>query len=110
MYIHSLKGLKAKPMGRIISVTDDVVRAFYDDTIAMLEISEYLDNECKPTLCGKRFITDTKLAQKLDITKRALQDYRDKGLISYYRLDGKILYSEDDVDDFLRSSYRPKFC
>ena len=55
-------------------------------------------------------MTDTQLAQRLGITKRALQDYRDRGIISYYRLDGKILYSEDDVDDFLKSSYRPKYC
>lgn len=95
-------------MGRVIKAADDDIKAFYNDAFAMLEISERLEQECKPSLCGKRFITDTKLAQKLDITKRALQDYRDKGLISYYRLDGKILYSEDDVEDFLRSSYRPK--
>ena len=45
MYILFLKELKTKPMGRIISVTDYEVRAFYDDTIAMLEISEHLDSE-----------------------------------------------------------------
>ena len=96
-------------MGKIISQSDESVKSFYDMTLAMLEIAEHLKEECKPALCGKRFLTDTKLAQKLDITKRALQDYRDRGLISYYRLDGKILYSEDDVDDFLMASYRPKF-
>lgn len=96
-------------MGRIVSTNDEDIKAFYDDTLAILEIAEYLKKECNPALCGKRFLTDTQLAEKLNITKRALQDYRDRGIISYYRLDGKILYSEDDVDDFLKASYRPKF-
>ncbi len=96
-------------MGRIVSNNDEDIKAFYDDTLVILEIAEYLKKECKPALCGKRFLTDTQLAEKLNITKRALQDYRDRGIISYYRLDGKILYSEDDVDDFLKASYRPKF-
>ncbi len=96
-------------MGRIVSKNDEDIKAFYDDTLAILEIAEYLKRECKPALCSKRFLTDTQLAEKLNITKRALQDYRDRGIISYYRLDGKILYSEDDVDDFLKASYRPKF-
>ena len=96
-------------MGKVISQSDECVKSFYDMTLSMLEIAEHLKEEYKPALCGKKFLTDTKLAHKLDITKRALQDYRDRGLISYYRLDGKILYSEDDVDEFLRASYRPKF-
>ena len=40
---------------------------------------------------------------------RTLQQYRDSGRIAFYRLDGKILYDEDDVRDFLALSYRPKF-
>lgn len=97
-------------MGKIINASDADVQAFYTDALVILEISEYLAKECKPALFGKRFITDTKLAQTLDLTKRALQDYRDKGYISYYRLDGKILYADDDVDKFLRASYRAKYC
>ena len=97
-------------MNRTVKPDDVAIKAFFDDTVAILEIAEQLKTECKPTLCGKRFLTDTQLAAKLNISKRALQDYRDKGLISFYRLDGKILYSEDDVDDFLKLSYRPKYC
>ncbi len=97
-------------MGKIIDSSDANIKGFFDDTLVMLEITEWLKDEIKPSICNKRFMTDTQLAQRLGITKRALQDYRDRGIISYYRLDGKILYSEDDVDDFLKSSYRPKYC
>lgn len=96
-------------MPKIITSSDEKVHTFYSDTIAMLEMAESLKKECKPTLCGRHFYTDTQLSEKLNITKRALQDYRDKGIISFYRLDGKILYSDDDIDVFLKASYRPKF-
>ncbi|WP_350449396.1 helix-turn-helix domain-containing protein [Xylanibacter rodentium] len=80
----------------------------------MLRLVPKLTSTCCPdTSCFTCSIGSTANRRngnnKLDITKRALQDYRDRGLISYYRLDGKILYSEDDVDEFLRASYRPKF-
>ena len=33
----------------------------------------------------------------------------DNRQIAYYRLDGKILYADDDVEEFLQSTYRPKY-
>ena len=66
--------------------------------------------ECyHPLLGGKRFITDAQLAAKLGVSRRTTQDYRDKGYFPYYRIDGKILYAEDDIEQFLQSNYRPKF-
>ncbi len=60
-------------------------------------------------LMGKRFVTDAQLSDNLNISRRTLQDYRDKGKIPFYRLDGKILYDESDVESFLSELYRPKF-
>ena len=66
--------------------------------------------ECHhPLLGGKRFMTDAQLADKLGVSRRTTQDYRDKGYFPYYRIDGKILYAEDDIEQFLQSNYRPKF-
>ena len=66
--------------------------------------------ECyHPLLNGKRFITDAQLADILGVSRRTTQDYRDKGYIPYYRIDGKILYAEDDIEKFLQSNYRPRF-
>ena len=45
----------------------------------------------------------------LGVSRRTTQDYRDRGLLPYYRLDGKILYAEEDIEIFLQSNYRPKF-
>lgn len=85
------------------------IKDFYINSFAILEIAERLNDEFKPTLMGRKFYTDAQLAEHLNISRRTLQEYRDNGMIAYYRLDGKILYSDNDVDEFLKSSYRPKY-
>lgn len=85
------------------------IKDFYINSLAILEIAERLNDEFKPTLMGRKFYTDAQLAEHLNISRRTLQEYRDNGMIAYYRLDGKILYSDNDVDEFLKSSYRPKY-
>lgn len=77
-----------------------------DDITAMCQ---QLKDEYHPLLHGKRFITDAMLSEVLGVSRRTTQDYRDRGLIPYYRLDGKILYAEEDIEIFLQSNYRPKF-
>ena len=85
------------------------IKNFYADSLAILEIIERLNEGIRPTLLGKRFYTDAQLAEKLNISRRTLQEYRDNGLIAYSRLDGKILDADDDVETFLKSTYRPKY-
>lgn len=96
-------------MAKVVTPHDEELKSFYDDSLIILEIITRLKEECQPTLNGKRFYTDTQLSEILNVSKRTLQEYRDSGIISFYRLDGKILYSEDDVNEFLKSTYRPKF-
>ena len=37
----------------------------------------------------------------LNITKRTLQSYRDKGILPYTRIGGKFFYRESDLADYL---------
>ena len=94
---------------RIITRNDECVKIFFAQSRDAVEKSEKLIRDYRPSLMGKRFITDAQLSEKLNLSRRTLQDYRDRGLISFYRLDGKILYDESDVENFLMESYRPKF-
>lgn len=43
------------------------------------------------------------LSAKLNVSKRTLQDWRDKGLISFSQVGQKIFYTHQDVEDFLAS-------
>ena len=94
---------------RIYTAKDEAVRQFFSQCRLSIEMSEQLIKEYRPMLMGKRFVTDAQLSDNLNISRRTLQDYRDKGEIPFYRLDGKILYDESDVESFLSELYRPKF-
>ncbi len=94
---------------RIYTAKDEAVRQFFSQCRLSIEMSEQLIKEYRPMLMGKRFVTDAQLSDNLNISRRTLQDYRDKGKIPFYRLDGKILYDESDVESFLSELYRPKF-
>lgn len=59
----------------------------------------------KPLFNGERYITNFQLSKKLNISRRTLQTYRDKGLLSYILLDGKILYKESDIENLLEKNY-----
>ena len=86
---------------RILRLTAQV----YD----IADMCQRLKEEYHPLLHVKRFITDAMLSELLGVCRRTTQDYRDRGIIPYYRLDGKILYAEEDIEIFLQSNYRPKF-
>lgn len=63
----------------------------------------------KPSFRNEIFLTDRELSEKLRVSRRTLQAYRESGRLPYYQLDGKILYKESDVQRALDSFYRKGF-
>ena len=57
-------------------------------------------------MAGENFYTDRELAEKLKVSRRSLQHYRDSGLLAFTRLGGKILYRSSDIEKLLDSCYR----
>lgn len=58
-----------------------------------------------PLFNGERYLTDHQLSEKLNISRRTLQTYRDKGILPYILLSGKVLYKEFDVENLLEKNY-----
>ncbi|PXV57159.1 helix-turn-helix protein [Dysgonomonas alginatilytica] len=72
------------------------------------EISENMEQSIKinkPSLNGERYLNNKQVCDILHISPRSLQDYRDKGRIAFYKLEGKILFSESDVYKMLEDNY-----
>ena len=44
--------------------------------------------------------------EKLKVSRRSLQQYRDSGLLAFTRLGGKILYRSSDIEKLLDGCYR----
>jgi len=59
----------------------------------------------KPAFHGEHYITDYELSQKIKISRRTLQEYRNQGLLPYIHLGGKIIYKESDIEKLLTSYY-----
>lgn len=73
-----------------------------DETAENMEQSIKIN---KPSLNGERYLNNKQVCDILHISPRSLQDYRDKGRIAFYKLEGKILFAESDVYKMLEDNY-----
>ncbi|MCD8029603.1 MAG: helix-turn-helix domain-containing protein [Bacteroides sp.] len=72
----------------------------------MVKAVEKVITNHKPLLNGERYMTDKEVSDRLKISRRSLQDYRNEGRIAYIKLGGKILYRESDIQKMLDQEYR----
>lgn len=60
----------------------------------------------KPLFGGEHFLTSKEVCERLYISLRTLQDYRDRRIIPYTQFAGKILYKASDLERMLEKNYR----
>ena len=60
----------------------------------------------RPLFGGEIYLTGREVCERLFISPRTLQDYRDKGIIPYTQIAGKILYKLSDINRLLQENYR----
>lgn len=59
----------------------------------------------KPLFGGEHFLTGKEVCERLYISPRTLQDYRDRKIIPYTQFAGKILYKASDLEKILMMNY-----
>lgn len=89
----------------LIDENDRVVIAFSEAIEQILFAVENIVTNCKPLLNGEHYLTDREASDKLKLSRRTLQDYRDKGILPFYRLEGKVLYKGSDIQKILDANY-----
>lgn len=62
----------------------------------------------KPLFGGEHYLTGKEVCERLYISPRTLQDYRDRGIIPYTQFAGKILYKASDLKRMLDKKYKSK--
>ena len=60
----------------------------------------------RPLFGGERFLTSKEVCERLYISPRTLQDYRDRKIIPYTQFAGKILYKISDLERILEGNYK----
>jgi len=93
----------------------DSVKDLNMDADEMLVVLSALDkvNRCikevaqthKPLFGDEHFLTGKEVCERLYISPRTLQDYRDRRIIPYTQFAGKILYKELDLERLLEGNY-----
>jgi len=93
----------------IITKEDDRIRKAFEQ-IAQIKDQIIGPEENSPILFnGERYLTDADLAEKLFVSRRTLQDWRNQGIIGYIKIRGKLIYRESDIRRLLRENYRDSF-
>ena len=72
----------------------------------MLVGIENLEVGNRPVLGGERYLTDKEVAERLKVSRRTLQEYRNARLIPFIVFGGKVLYKEHDIELLLKENYR----
>ena len=60
----------------------------------------------RPPLNGERYMTDKEVAERLKVSRRTLQEYRNDRKIPFVIFGGKVLYRETDIERMLEDNYR----
>ena len=60
----------------------------------------------KPLFGGEHFLTGKEVCNRLYISPRTLQDYRERRIIPYTQFAGKTLYKASDLEKILMMNYK----
>ena len=69
------------------------------------QIVDKLIAEVEPSLLGEHYLTTEQVMSHFHISRRALQNYRDKGIIPYTSIGGTLLYPESKINEVLERNY-----
>ena len=93
----------------VITHKHEWVRGLFSELDRITKDAAMVADENQPLLGGEHYLTDRELSQRLKISRRTLQNYRNNGILPYRQLGGKILYRESDIERVLQSCYRDRF-
>lgn len=85
---------------------DEGILSFFRTLDHMVERLGCLSRSYRPMLNGERFLSDRELSERLKISRRTLQEYRNEGKLPYIQLGGKVLYKESDIERMLQNGYK----
>lgn len=86
------------------SRSSEILELFYNIEKINNNIDNYTDTH-KPMIPGGTFLGNKEVCKLLQLSPRTLQYYRDKRLIPFYKLEGKILYKMTDIQRMLENNY-----
>ncbi len=93
-------------MNEVITNNDAQIKDFMASVDSMMVEMMAVAENFRPSLSGTRFLTDEQLANLLHVNRRTLQEYRNNGFLPYYKVCGKVLYKESEIERILQENLR----
>ncbi|MCE1168964.1 MAG: helix-turn-helix domain-containing protein [Sphingobacteriia bacterium] len=72
-------------------------------------LSEIRQSTMRRPLNNEFYLTDNELSVRLKISRRTIQEWRYSGQISYFRIGGKMVFRESDIQAILEKGFRNSF-
>lgn len=93
-------------MSEFVDSKSERVARFFQSLDRMITGLEKLAANRRLPLKGEIYLTDKEVSERLKVSRRTLQEWRNDGKISYVQLDGKILYAESALQTLLKKHHR----
>ena len=91
----------------IITQQDPQMQMFAQLMEGTLKKLERYCSIARPMLGGEVYLTGEEVCSQLQLSTRTLQEYRNAGILPFYKIGGKILYKQSDIQTMLEKHYNP---
>ena len=91
----------------IITQQDPQMQMFAQLMEGTLKKLERYCATARPMLDGEVYLSSEEVCSHLRLSTRTLQEYRNSGTLLFYKIGGKILYKQSDIQTMLERHYNP---
>lgn len=93
---------KMRSMKQLICIEERTFRELCSRIEMLSQLAERLQNKLKLSY-SEEWIDGEEVCRQLNITKRTLQAYRERGVLPFSFIEGKTLFRQKEIEDFLQS-------
>ena len=93
----------------IITKRHTSVETFFADARELTDMMDAIAKNVRPAFNGQTFIDDKGLSKRLSLHRRTLQNFRNDNILPYYKIGGKVIYDEAEIEAWLNSNYHPRY-
>ena len=91
----------------IITQQDPQMQMFAQLMEGTLKKLERYCATARPMLNGEVYLSGEEVCSQLRLSTRTLQEYRNARILPFYKIGGKILYKQSDIQAMLEKHYNP---
>ena len=93
----------------VIAHKHEWVRDLFSELDRIAKDAAMVADENQPLLGGEHYLTDRELSERLKISRRTLQDYRNNGILPYRQLGGKSFIERAILNEYCKVAIEASF-